>query len=119
MIISKRQKRIRRHARVRAQISGTQNRPRFSVFRSNRHVWAELIDDLRGETLAAASDRDLSSTNETKEKMTAKAERVGTLVATKAREKKIHEAVFDRGGYTYHGITKAMAEGARKAGLKI
>lgn len=96
-------------------------RPRISVFRSNRYVWVQLIDDTGGRTLAQASEREVAkrgrSARASKESRLARAERVGTLLAERALRLKISKAVFDRGGYQYHGIVKAVAEGARKAGL--
>lgn len=115
-IEEKRTKRNRRHRRVRARIQGTAQRPRLSVFRSNQHVWVQLIDDAVGKTLASTSDKNLK---EKKESTIAAAEKVGKELAKQALEKKIYTAVFDRGGYKYHGIVKAVAEGARKGGLKF
>lgn len=112
---TKQEARIRRHQRVRANIRGTVGRPRLSVFRSNRHIWAQLVDDTEGHTLVSVSDREIKGETERKEL----AIKVGELVAQKAREKKITAAVFDRGGYKFHGKVKAVAEGARKGGLKI
>lgn len=112
---SKREKRERRHKRVRAKIKGTVERPRLSVFRSNRHLWVQLIDDTRGVTVAAANDAEIKG----KEARTAEARLLGALIAERAGEKKIKQAVFDRGGYRYHGVIQAVAEGARKAGLRF
>ena len=99
---------------------GTSERPRLSVFRSNNHVWAQVIDDTVGKTLLAISDRDLpASVKKIAGKKTALAEKVGALVAQKSLEKKITQVVFDRGGYRYHGILRAVAEGARKGGLRF
>ena len=121
MKLTKREKRIRRHRRVRAKIGGTSERPRMLVFRSNRHVWTQLIDDSKGYTLISASDREegASVKKEKKETRMVTAEKVGEITAKKAREKKITTILFDRGGYKYHGIVKAVAEGARKGGLKL
>lgn len=108
-------KRERRKRRVRAKIFGTLEKPRLSVFRSSRHIYAQLIDDNKGETLVAASDLEI-----TKEKTMTKqkiAREVGKLLASKAKEKKISHVVFDRGGYQYHGRVKELAEGAREGGL--
>ena len=125
---AKRQKRLQRHRRVRAKIKGTGERPRLSVFRSNKHLWVQLIDDTRGVTIAAANDAEVNSALErsaiksgTKEKGTraARAESLGMIIAARAKEKKIKQAVFDRGGHSYHGLVKAVAEGARKEGLKF
>lgn len=112
----KHEKRQRRHKRVRAKIKGTSDRPRLSVFRSNRHVWAQLIDDIAGKTIASVGDKSVRGKKETTLKA---AEKVGGELAKRALEKKISAAVFDRGGYRYHGIVKAVAEGARKGGLKF
>jgi large subunit ribosomal protein L18 len=111
----KRNKRILRHGRVRAKISGTDSRPRLSVFRANSHIYAQIIDDSAGKTLASASSLDLKS----KDKKVNIAAEVGKLIAKKAVDKKIAEVVFDRGGYAYHGRVKALAEGAREGGLKF
>ena len=110
--------RIRKHQRVRKKISGTPERPRLNVFRSLNHIYAQVIDDTAGTTLAAASTLDESlkgSLNGSGNKEAAKA--VGTLVAKKALEKGIKSVVFDRGGYIYHGRVKELAEAAREAGL--
>ena len=122
-IKEKREKRFRRHARVRSRIFGTSIRPRLSLFRSNRHIWAQLIDDESGKTLAAASDLEIKikKTPGRKEILVLKisAEKVGGLLAQKAQESKINSIVFDRGFYKYHGLIRAVAEGARKGGLKL
>ncbi len=104
-----------RQRRVRAKVSGTASRPRLSVFRSNAHLYAQLIDDESGKTLCAASDKDVSKkgTGAT----VASAREIGALVAKKAIEHGITSAVFDRAGYKYHGQVKALAEGAREGGL--
>lgn len=111
----KRQQREQRHRRVRAKIKGTGERPRLSVFRSNKHLLVQLIDDTRGITLAAANDSEIKR----KEARGVRAGFLGVLIAERAKEKKIKQAVFDRGGYKYHGTIKELAEGARKAGLKF
>ncbi len=116
-----REKRIRRHRRVRAKIRGTADRPRMAIFRSNRHIGAQLIDDAHGMTLVAAYDEAGSRDRKrmkNKNKV-ARAGRVGADLAEKARAQGIVRAVFDRGGYTYHGAVKAVAESAREGGLKI
>ena len=109
--------RIRRHRRVRKRLSGTAERPRLAVFRSNRYIYAQVIDDLAGHTMAAASsqERELRSRNLT----TATAAAVGALVARRAAEAGITEVVFDRGGHPFHGRVKALAEAAREAGLEF
>ncbi|MBI2637860.1 MAG: 50S ribosomal protein L18 [Candidatus Sungbacteria bacterium] len=113
---SKRSKRIRRHRRVRANIMGTALRPRLSVFRSNKHLHLQLIDDEAGRTLVAAETREVKKT---KGKQGSAASEVGTLLAKKALEKGIKEIVFDRGGYRYHGNIKKLADAARAGGLKF
>jgi large subunit ribosomal protein L18 len=115
-----REARNRRHARVRNKISGTANRPRLCVFRSTNHIYAQVIDDVGGHTLAAASTLtpELKKDSNGKTKV-AQAGLVGTYVAKLAVGKDISEVVFDRGGYKYHGRVKALAEAAREAGLKF
>ena len=113
----KREKRLGRHRRVRAKVKGTEKRPRLCVFRSNQHIYAQLIDDNKGKTLAAVSDLDLKA--KTKKTKTDLAKEVGKLIAKKAAAKKIETAVFDRAGYKYHGRVKALAEGAKEGGLKF
>jgi large subunit ribosomal protein L18 len=108
-------KRIRRAIRNRARILGTAERPRLSVFRSNKFVYAQLIDDTTGKTLASFSSRSI----EGKGAKTDKARAVGEGIAKKAVAQKIEQAVFDRGNYRFHGRVKAVAESAKKAGLKI
>ncbi|MBI4133312.1 50S ribosomal protein L18 [Candidatus Uhrbacteria bacterium] len=113
----KREIRERRHRRVRAKIFGTPTRPRLSVFRSAKHTSAQLIDDVNGRTLVAASDRDVKL-----EKGSGKvgaAEAVGKLLAERATAKNLVQVVFDRGGYAYHGRVEAVARGARGGGLKF
>ncbi|HLS52948.1 MAG TPA: 50S ribosomal protein L18 [Tissierellaceae bacterium] len=107
-----------RHRRVRKKIFGTPERPRLNVFRSSKHIYAQVIDDTTGSTLASAStlDKSLNLTS-TNNKEAARA--VGELVAKRALEKGIEEIVFDRGGYIYHGRVKELAEGAREAGLRF
>jgi large subunit ribosomal protein L18 len=136
-MLEKQKKRNRRHKRVRAKIHGTAARPRLCVFRSNKHIYAQLIDDENMKTLAAASDLELKEKkvskdakpqtknlkNEEKgEKRTKNidiAHEVGRLLAQKSLTKKIEKVIFDRGGYKYHGIIKSLAEGARAGGLKF
>ncbi len=117
----KHQKRYRRHKRIRAKLSGTARIPRLCVFRSNRHIYAQLIDDEKGQTLVSASDLELAKTKRAKIKKTKKeiAFEVGKLIAEKALKKKIEKAVFDRAGYKYHGRVKSLAEGARAGSLKF
>ncbi len=115
--VEKREKRERRHQRLRAKIRGTSLKPRLSVFRSLGHICAQLIDDDRSKTLGMASDLDLKL--DKKMTKTMKAAEVGKLIAKIAKEKKIINVVFDRGGFKYHGRVKALAQGARKGGLKF
>ena len=109
--------RTRRHIRVRRKISGTAERPRLCVYRSNSHIYAQIIDDIAGNTLVQAStlDKEIKTKHSNKEA----AKEVGTLVAKKALDKKIDTVVFDRGGYIYHGVVKELADAAREAGLKF
>ncbi len=109
--------RRRRHLRVRKHIRGTAGRPRLAVFRSNRYIYAQVIDDESGSTLAAASSTEGSLRTKTLSVETAG--EVGELVASRAREAGISEVVFDRGGFPYHGRVKALADAARKAGLEF
>ena len=111
------QARLKRHARVRSKVSGTAACPRVDVFRSNSNIYAQLIDDVNGVTLAAASsnEKDFGISGGNKEG----AHKVGKLIAERAVSKGITEVVFDRGGYIYHGRVKELAEGAREGGLKF
>ena len=109
------ERRIKIKYRVRNRVSGTAQRPRMSVFRSNKQIYVQLIDDLSGKTLAAASSLGLTEKVAKKEQ----AAKVGTLIAQRAQEAGITTVVFDRNGYLYHGRVKALAEAARKSGLKF
>ena len=109
--------RDRRHKRVRTKISGTAERPRLCVYRSNSNIYAQIIDDVAGNTLVSASTLDKEVKTKYSNKEAAK--EVGTLIAKRAVEKKITEVVFDRGGYIYHGVVKELAEAARENGLKF
>ncbi|WP_089686041.1 50S ribosomal protein L18 [Catalinimonas alkaloidigena] len=109
-------KRTRIRYRIRKKVKGTAERPRLSVFRSNRDIYAQLIDDLKGTTLASASSRELSKESSTKTDL---AKEVGKKLAEKAATSGIAAVVFDRGGYKYHGRVKALADGAREGGLKF
>ena len=109
--------RLKRHARVRNKISGTAARPRLNVFRSAKHIYAQLIDDVAGVTLASASSMEKGFEGFGGNKEAAK--KVGMAIARKAQEKGISEIVFDRSGYIYHGRVKELAEGAREGGLKF
>ncbi len=112
--------RIRRHARVRRRMTGEAQRPRLSIFRSLHHVYAQLIDDASGHTIAAASTREkVVSEGLDSHSSTAAAQRVGTIIAERAKAKGISAVVFDRGGYKYHGRIKALADAARGAGLEF
>ncbi len=118
----KREKRDRRHKRVRAKVFGTAERPRLCVFRSNRYIYAQMINDEKGQTILSSSDfkfKKLASSQTIKTGKIALAFEVGKLIAQKAKEKKIKQAVFDRGGYLFHGRVKALVEGAREAGLEF
>ena len=110
--------RDRRHLRVRKKILGSSARPRLVVFRSSKHIYAQLVDDERGVTLVGASDRTDGMKPESPKK-TAKSYALGQLIAAKAKDKGITKVVFDRGGYQYHGRVKAVADGARKGGLEF
>ena len=114
--LSVRQARERRHRRVRGRVFGTAERPRLVVFRSNRGIEAQLVDDLEGKTLAAASWLNLRSFSGSK---TEQAAEVGKLLAANAKKANVESVVFDRGGYLYHGRVKALAEGAREGGLRF
>jgi large subunit ribosomal protein L18 len=116
-VLTVRQARERRHRRVRKRIFGTVDRPRLVVFRSNRGIEAQLVDDVEGKTLAAASWLQLKKSF--KGKKTEQAAEVGKLLAQNAKKAEIEQAVFDRGGYLYHGRVKALADGAREGGLKL
>jgi len=113
---TKRQARVRRHARVRRKVVGSAQRPRLTVYRSNRHIYAQLIDDDAARTIASASDRELKGGGEGK---TGSAKAVGGLLAVRAKEAGIEAVVFDRGGRLFHGRVAALAEGAREKGLQI
>jgi large subunit ribosomal protein L18 len=110
--VQKTSSRIRRHARIRARISGTAMRPRLAVFRSNRYVYAQLIDDTLGKTLAASDSRKVTGAT-----MSERAGAVGAVLAEQAKKEGITTIVFDRGGFQYQGVVAALADGARKGGL--
>jgi len=111
---TKNRTRARRALRVRSRVRGTAERPRLSVFRSNKAIWAQVIDDATGRTLAAAGTIHLADTKLSK---TDQATKVGELVAERAKAAGVEHVVFDRGSYLYHGRVKALADGARQAGL--
>jgi large subunit ribosomal protein L18 len=110
---AKRESRLRRHRRVRRRVLGTAERPRLAVFRSNRHIYAQIIDDMNGRTMAAAGSLGLSGDDD----KTAEAKRVGAELARRAKQAGVAAVVFDRGGYQYHGRVQALAEAAREGGL--
>jgi large subunit ribosomal protein L18 len=116
MKLSNEQRRQRRHRRVRGKVHGSANRPRLCVFRSSKGIYAQLIDDDAGVTLASASTLNLGGASGTKSE---KAAEVGKLVAQRAKDAGIASVVFDRGGYLYHGRVKALADGAREGGLEF
>ena len=109
--------RTRRHIRVRRKISGTAERPRLCVYRSNSNIYVQVIDDVAGKTLAQASTLDKEIKTKHSNKVAAK--EVGALIAKRAIEKNIKSVVFDRGGYIYHGVVKELAEAAREGGLEF
>jgi large subunit ribosomal protein L18 len=113
--------RERRHRRVRAKVSGTAQRPRLNVFRSSAHIYVQVIDDLNGHTLVAASDLDEAVREKAGDGATksSRARAVGEVVAERAQAAGINAVVFDRGGFLYHGRIKAVADGAREGGLKF
>ena len=110
----KKEKRVRRHKRIRSHISGTAKVPRLSVFKSNKHISAQIIDDLNSLTIVSAHSREVKGKS-----LNEKSALVGQSIATKAKAKKISQVVFDRGGFIYTGNVKALADGARKGGLKF
>ena len=113
---SKNQIRLRVHARIRSRVKGTAERPRLAVFRSVKHIYAQVIDDAQGHTLASASSNEKNGANGGN---LAGAKSVGKLVAERAKDKGIKAVVFDRGGYLYHGRVKALADAAREGGLEF
>jgi large subunit ribosomal protein L18 len=118
MALTKNQKRLRIKSRIRKVVSGTEARPRLAVFRSNKEIYAQVIDDVTGNTISAASsrDKDISSTKGTKTDI---ATLVGKAVGERALKAGVETISFDRGGYQYHGRVKSLADGAREAGLKF
>ncbi len=111
---AKQEARVRRHARVRKKVQGEAERPRLAVFRSSRHIYAQLIDDRAARTIASASDAEVKADNPTE-----RAKAVGALLATRAKDAGVDTAVFDRGGFQFHGRVAAVAAGAREGGLEI
>lgn len=118
---NKRVARFKRKVRIRQRIKGTADKPRLSVFRSSKHISAQLIDDVAGKTLAAASslEKEVRGQKATFENKTAQATFIGKLIAERAQEKGVNQVVFDRNGFLYHGRVKAVSDGAREAGLKF
>ncbi len=116
----KKQARLKRKQRIRRKVTGTQDRPRLSVFRSAKHIYAQVIDDTMGRTLAAAStmEKDLKEGTGFENKV-AKAFHIGKLVAERAKESGVAQVVFDRNGFMYHGRVKALSDGAREGGLNF
>lgn len=114
--VDKEAQRAKRHLRIRFNIKGTPSRPRLNVFRSNKAIYCQIIDDLSGTTLVAASSLEIKEVSGGNQEG---AKKVGELIAKKAIEKGIKQVVFDRGGYLYHGRVKALAEAAREAGLEF
>lgn len=112
----KAQRRQRIHASIRQTIMGTPSRPRLSIYRSNKYIYAQLIDDFKGHTLASASSKEEGVDGDDP---TEESHRVGALIAERAKEAGINKAVFDRSGYRYHGRVRALAEGAREGGLHL
>ncbi|MAP55202.1 MULTISPECIES: 50S ribosomal protein L18 [Altibacter] len=118
MALSKQDRRNRLRFRIRKTISGTEQRPRLAVFRSNKEIYAQLIDDVNGKTITAASSRD-KDIDAAKANKTDVAKLVGKAIAEKAQKAGVDTVAFDRGGYLYHGRVKSLAEGAREGGLKF
>ena len=114
---NRKMERVRRHARVRTKISGTAERPRLCVYRSNTNLYVQVIDDVAGNTLVSVSTLDKEVKTKYANKEAAK--EVGALIAKRALEKNIKDVVFDRGGYIYHGVVKELAEAARNGGLNF
>ena len=112
------EKRTRRHKKIRMNMHGTKDRPRLFVFRSNQHIYVQLVDDDKEKVLMSASDKDLKLTKGVSTKSDL-AKKVGELIAQKAKESKIEKVIFDRGGNLFHGRIKALAEGAREGGLQF
>jgi large subunit ribosomal protein L18 len=119
MALTKLERRTRVRKRIRKKVHGTADKPRLSVFRSNRHIYAQLIDDNRGVILASACSREKEIADKTGIKKTEQAALVGKLLAVKCREKGIESVVFDRSGYKYHGRVKSLTNAAREGGLKF
>lgn len=114
---TKKKQRAKRKLRIRKKISGSAAIPRMSVFRSNKYVYVQVIDDVAGKTLASVSNA--QKENKALKSTVADAEKIGELIGAKLKEKKVSKVVFDRNGYLYHGVVKAVADGARKAGIQV
>jgi len=119
MALTKLERRTRIRMRIRKKISGTTEKPRLAVFRSNKQIYVQLIDDLNGVTLLAASSKEKEVADKTVVKKTEQAKLVGQVLAAKCREKGIETVIFDRSGYKYHGRVKSLADAAREGGLKF
>ena len=119
MSLSKTERRKRIKLRIRKTVQGTAERPRVAVFRSNKQIYAQVIDDLNGKTLLSVSSREKEIASAEKDNKTEQAARVGKLLASKCKQAGIDNIVFDRGGYKYHGRVKSLAEAAREGGLKF
>lgn len=119
MALSKRERRLRIKKRIRKKVNGTTETPRLSVFRSNKQIYVQLVDDNAANTLLSVSSSDKDIASQKVKNKTEVASLVGKKIAEKAKEQKIASVVFDRGGYSYHGRVKALAEAARKGGLKF
>ena len=116
-MLKKKRKRI--HKKIRAKIQGTKEKPRLNVYRSNKHIYGQLVDDTSGDVLVSAKDMDVDKKVEDDNRKVAFAFETGQLLAKKAQKNNIKKVVFDRSGYKYHGRVKSLAEGARKGGLKF
>ena len=119
MALSKLDRRKRIRFRIRKKIEGTAERPRLSVFRSNKQIYVQVVDDLNGKTLVSASSKEKSISEKSSVKKTDQAGLVGKLIAEKCKDKGIESVLFDRGGYKYHGRVKSLADAAREGGLKF
>jgi|SRR3989344_1910192 len=119
MSTEKQEKRLKRRKRIRGRVVGTSSRPRLSVFRSNDHIYGQIINDEKGVTLVAASDKELAKAELKSQTKVSIASLVGELLAQKSAKKKIKKIVFDRGGFKYHGRVSALADGAKKGGLEF
>lgn len=118
-MIEKKFKRIKRHKRLRAKVKGIANTPRLCVFRSNKYIYAQLIDDTKGKTIVSTKNTDIKEIKKSKIRKTDAAFNAGLIFAKKALEKSVNKVVFDRGGFKYHGRVKAFADGAKKGGLQF